>query len=196
VPGLAQLVPDAASRARTALSSNPQALRPLGVRPRLPDDKGRRGDGRQKAHRFRSYWRELSRQLRDFRARYGVTPTEIARAIGAGDASTVAQRESGVDVPEALQREGPIELLDGQHGPEVHALVPGARTVQAGHDLLEAIERDIAMRCRARRSSRTQNRGRIPHPGRIPRWTARPFARTTQAVDRGSPAAWSRAPPA
>lgn len=87
----------------------------------LPEDKGRSGDGRPKVHRFRSHWLELGRQLRDVRARYSVTQTEIARAIGAGDASTVAQWESGVNVPEGLRREHLIELLDGQRWPELRA---------------------------------------------------------------------------
>ncbi len=65
-----------------------QVTRELVLTVPLPDDKGRRGDGRPKVHRFRSHWLELGRRLRDFRARYGVTQTEIARAIGAGDAST------------------------------------------------------------------------------------------------------------
>ncbi len=47
---------------------------------------------------------------------------EIARAIGAGDASTVAQWESGVNVPEGLRREHLIELLDGQRWPELRAV--------------------------------------------------------------------------
>ncbi len=72
-------------------------------------------------HRFRSHWLELGRRLRDFRACYGVTQTEIARAIGAADASTVAQWESGVNVPDGLRREHLIELLDGQRWPELRA---------------------------------------------------------------------------
>ncbi len=85
----------------------------------LPDDKGRRGDGRSRVHRFRSHWLALGRRLRDFRARYGVTQTEVARAIGAGGASTVAQWESGVNVPEGLRREHLIELLEGHRWPEL-----------------------------------------------------------------------------
>jgi transcriptional regulator with XRE-family HTH domain len=98
-----------------------QVARELVITVPLPDDRGRSGDGRPKVRRFRSHWLELGRRLRDFRARYGVTQTEIARAIGAGDASTVAQWESGVNVPEGLRREHLIELLDGQRWPELRA---------------------------------------------------------------------------
>jgi DNA-binding transcriptional regulator YiaG len=80
----------------------------------LPDDQGRRGARQPKVHRFRSYWLELGQQLRAFRARYSLTQAEVARAIGAADASTVAQWESGVNVPEGLRREHLIELLHGQ----------------------------------------------------------------------------------
>jgi hypothetical protein len=48
----------------------------------LPDDTGRRGDGRPKLHRFRSHWLELGRRLRAFRAQYGVTQAKVARAPG------------------------------------------------------------------------------------------------------------------
>jgi transcriptional regulator with XRE-family HTH domain len=98
-----------------------QAARELVITVTLPDDKGRSGDGRSKVHRFRSHWLEFGQRLRDFRARYGVTQTEIARAIGAADASTVAQWESGVNVPEGLRREHLIALLDGQRWSELRA---------------------------------------------------------------------------
>ena len=99
-----------------------QVARELVITVPLPDDRGRSGDGRPKVRRFRSHWLELGRRLRDFRARYGVAQMEIARAIGAGDASTVAQWESGVNVPEGLRREHLIELLDGQRWPELRAV--------------------------------------------------------------------------
>lgn len=98
-----------------------QVARELVITVPLPDNKGRSGDGRSKVHRFRSHWLELGRRLRDFRARYGVTQTEVARAIGAGDASTVAQWESGVNVPEGIRREYLIELLEGRRWRELRA---------------------------------------------------------------------------
>lgn len=88
----------------------------------LPDDKGGRGDGRPRVRRFRSHWRELGRRLAEFRACYGITQAEIATAVGAGHASTVAEWESGVNVPEGLRREHLIELLDGQRWPELRAV--------------------------------------------------------------------------
>ena len=98
-----------------------QVARELVITLTLPDDKGRSGDGRSKVHRFRSHWLALGRRLRDFRARYSLTQAEVARAIGAADASTVAQWESGVNVPDGLRREHLIELLDGQRWPELRA---------------------------------------------------------------------------
>lgn len=87
----------------------------------LPDDKGRSGDGRPKVHRFRSHWLELGRRLVEFRARHAITQAEIAAAVDAGNASTVAQWESGVNVPEGIRRERLIELLEGRRWPELRA---------------------------------------------------------------------------
>ncbi len=56
----------------------------------LPEDRGLRGDGRPKVRRFRSLQLELGERLMAFRERYGVTQAEIARAVGAGNASTVS----------------------------------------------------------------------------------------------------------
>ena len=98
-----------------------QVKRELVITVPLPDDKGRSGDGRSRVHRFRSHWLELGTRLVEFRARYGVTQAEIARAVGAGDASTVAQWESGASVPEGLRRERLVELLDGRLWPELRA---------------------------------------------------------------------------
>lgn len=98
-----------------------QVVRELVITVPLPDDKGRQGDGRPKIRRFRSHWLELGQRLVEFRARYGITQAEIAEVVGAGNASTVAQWESGVNVPEGLRREHLIELLDGHRWPELRA---------------------------------------------------------------------------
>ena len=87
----------------------------------LPEDRGRRGDGRPKARRFRSFQAELGRRLRAFRARYGVTQTEVARAVGAAGPSAVAQWERGTAVPEGVRRERVVELLEGRRWPELRA---------------------------------------------------------------------------
>ena len=87
----------------------------------LPQDQGRRGDGRPKVHRFRSHWVELGRRLRDFRARHGVTQAEVARAVGAAGPSAVAQWERGTAVPEGIRRERLVELLDGRRWPALRA---------------------------------------------------------------------------
>ena len=99
-----------------------QVARELVITVPLPNDKGRTGDGRPTVRRIRSHWLELGRRLRDFRARYGVTQTEVARAVGAGDASTVAEWESGVNVPEGIRREYLIELLEGRRWRELRAV--------------------------------------------------------------------------
>jgi transcriptional regulator with XRE-family HTH domain len=98
-----------------------QVARELIITVPLPDDQGRRGDGRSKVRRFRSHWLELGHRLREFRARYGVTQAEIAALVGASNASTVAQWESGVNVPEGIRRERLVELLDGRCWPELRA---------------------------------------------------------------------------
>ena len=89
----------------------------------VPDDRGLRGDGRPKARRFRSHWLELGERLREFRARYGygVTQAEIAVVVGASNASTVAQWESGLSVPEGIRRERLVAVLDGRCWPELQA---------------------------------------------------------------------------
>ena len=75
------------------------AARELVLTVALPEDRGRRGDARPKVHRFRSHWAELGRRLRAFRARYGLTQAEVARAVGAEGHSTVALWENGARVP-------------------------------------------------------------------------------------------------
>ena len=87
----------------------------------LPEDRGRRGDGRPKVHRFRSRWLELGRGLREFRARYGLTQGEIAAVVGAGSGSAVAQWENGVNVPDGLRRERLTDLLAGRLWPALRA---------------------------------------------------------------------------
>lgn len=64
---------------------------------------------------------ELGQRLVEFRARYGITQTEIAEVVGAGNASTVAQWESGINVPEGIRRERLIELLEARLWPELRA---------------------------------------------------------------------------
>jgi transcriptional regulator with XRE-family HTH domain len=92
----------------------------------LPDDKGRRGDGRPKVRRFRSHWLELGQRLVEFRARYGITQAETAVVVGAGNASTVAQWESGINVPEGIRRERLVDLLEGRLWRELReTLIPG-----------------------------------------------------------------------
>ncbi len=127
-----------------------QVARELVITVPLPDDKGRSGDGRSKVHRFRSHWLELGRRLRDFRARYGVTQTEVARAIGAGDASTVAQWESGVNVPEGIRREYLIELLEGRRWRELRA------AASVGEGLPESWQRGARWYRRASRERRSR----------------------------------------
>lgn len=80
----------------------------------LPDDRGWCGDGRPKVRRFCSHWCELGLRLRDFRARYGLTQTEVAQAVGATGPLAVAQWEQRTAVPEELRRERLVELLDGR----------------------------------------------------------------------------------
>ena len=91
----------------------------------LPEDRGRRGDGRPKVHRFRSQWLELGRRLRDFRARYGLTQDEVAAVVAANDGTALAQWENGATVPDGLRRERLTELLEGRLWPELRASIIG-----------------------------------------------------------------------
>ena len=102
-----------------------EAARELVITVALPEDRGRRGDGRPKARRFRSFQVELGRRLRAFRARYGVTQIEVARAVGAAGPSAVAQWERGTAVPEGVRRERLVELLEGRRWPELRAAAIG-----------------------------------------------------------------------
>jgi transcriptional regulator with XRE-family HTH domain len=85
----------------------------------LPEDTGLRGDGRPKVRRFRSHRLELGECLAAFRARYGVTQAEIARAVGARDHSAVSQWESGVNVPDGMLGERLAALVEGRRWPEL-----------------------------------------------------------------------------
>lgn len=91
----------------------------------LTEDRGLRRDGRPHVRRFRSYQRELGERLAAFRARYGVTQAEVARAIGAGNASTVSLWESGVHVPDGMRRERLTALVEERHWPELRAAMLG-----------------------------------------------------------------------
>jgi transcriptional regulator with XRE-family HTH domain len=91
----------------------------------LPDDKGLRRDGRPKVHRFRSQRLELGRQLRDFRARYGLTQDEVAAVVGTNDGTALAQWERGARVPDGLHRARLTELLDGRLWTELRASLIG-----------------------------------------------------------------------
>jgi transcriptional regulator with XRE-family HTH domain len=100
----------------------------------LPEDTGRPGDRRPKVHRFRSLQVEPGRRLRDFRARYGVTQTEVAQAVGAAAPSAVARWERGVAVPEARWRERLVGLLDGRHWPALRAAALAGAGLPASRD--------------------------------------------------------------
>jgi transcriptional regulator with XRE-family HTH domain len=54
-------------------------------------------------HRFRSQWLELSRRLRNVRARYGLTQDEVAAVVGANDGTALAQWENGTNAASAAQ---------------------------------------------------------------------------------------------
>jgi transcriptional regulator with XRE-family HTH domain len=84
----------------------------------VPEDRGLRGDGRPRAHRFRSYDLELGRRLRAFRAEHGLTQAEVARVVGAGGESAVCQWERGFAVPDGPRRARLVALLDGRLWPE------------------------------------------------------------------------------
>ena len=64
------------------------------------------GDGRPKAHRFRSYWPELGKRLREFRQQRGLNQAEVARGVGASTPTTVIRWESGEAVPDGIRRDG------------------------------------------------------------------------------------------
>ena len=116
----------------------------------LGDNRGRRGDGRPKAHRFRSHWLELGRRLRDFRGRYDVTQAEVAQAVGAAGPSTVAQWERGTNVPEGIRQERLVAMLEGRLWPELRA------TALAGEGLPASWERGVLWYRRASREQRTR----------------------------------------
>jgi transcriptional regulator with XRE-family HTH domain len=97
----------------------------------LPDDKGLRGDGQSKVHRFRSHWLELGQRLRAFRARYGVTQDEIAAVVGARDGSAVSQWETAAAVPDGQRRERLLELLQGRAWPALRAAVSAGEGLPA-----------------------------------------------------------------
>ncbi len=80
----------------------------------IPDDKGRSGDGRPKVRASAATGWSLAGRLVEFRARHGITQAEVAAVVDAGNASTVAQWESGANIPRVSGREHLIELLDGQ----------------------------------------------------------------------------------
>lgn len=113
----------------------------------LPEDTGLRGDGRPKVRRFRSYHLDLGERLAAFRARYGVTQAEIARAVGAGGGPTVSLWESGVNVPDGMLRERLAELLDGRRWPELRA----AMLADAGDGLPDSWDRAVRWYRRASR---------------------------------------------
>ena len=97
----------------------------------LPDDKGLRGDGRPKVHRFRSHWLELGQRLRVFRARYGVTQDEIAAVVCARDGSAVSQWETATAVPDGQRRERLLELLHGRSWPALRAVASAGEGLPA-----------------------------------------------------------------
>jgi transcriptional regulator with XRE-family HTH domain len=91
----------------------------------LPEDRGRRGDGRPRVHRFRSQQLELGVRLRAFRERYGLTQVEVARVLGVTKPA-VCQWEAGVAVAKGLPRERLRDLLEGRLWPELRtALIAG-----------------------------------------------------------------------
>jgi transcriptional regulator with XRE-family HTH domain len=116
----------------------------------LPDDKGRRGDGRSKVHRFRSHWLELGQRLRAFRARYGMTQDEIATVVGACDGSAVSQWETATTVPDGQRRERLLELLQGHAWPALRA------AVSAGEGLPASWARGVRWYRRASRERRAR----------------------------------------
>jgi transcriptional regulator with XRE-family HTH domain len=64
-----------------------------------------------------------AKRLVVFRERYGLTQMEVARAIGAGTASTATLWESGVNVPDGMLRERLGDLLAGRGWPELRAVM-------------------------------------------------------------------------
>jgi transcriptional regulator with XRE-family HTH domain len=116
----------------------------------LPQDRGRRGDGQPKVHRFRSHWLELGQRLRDFRARYGVTQAEVAQALGAAGPSAGSQGERGTSVPEGIRREQLVELLEGRRWPALRA------AAIAGEGMPASWERGVRWYRRASREQPTR----------------------------------------
>jgi transcriptional regulator with XRE-family HTH domain len=116
----------------------------------LPDNKGLRGDGWPRVHRFRSHWLELGQRLRAFRARYGVTQDEIAAVVGARDGSAVSQWETATAVPEGQRRERLLELLQGRGWPELRA------AASAGEGLPASWDRGVRWYRRASRERRSR----------------------------------------
>jgi transcriptional regulator with XRE-family HTH domain len=122
----------------------------------LPDDKGLRGDGRSKVHRFRSHWLELGQRLRAFRARYGVTQEEIAAVVGACDGSAVSQWETATAVPDGQRRERLSDLLQGRAWPALRA------AASAGEGLPASWARGVRWYRRASRERRArETEGRV-----------------------------------
>src|SRR6266545_3811508 len=89
----------------------------------LPEDRGRRGDARPKANRFRRYELELGRQLRAFRELHGLTQADVAAVLEAGTATTVTQWESGARIPEGGRRQRVEALVAGRLWSELRAAV-------------------------------------------------------------------------
>jgi transcriptional regulator with XRE-family HTH domain len=116
----------------------------------LPEDRGLDGEGRPKVRRFRSYQLDLGQRLAAFRERYGVTQAEVARAVGAVNASTVSLWESGVNVPDGILRERLADLLDGRRWPELRS----AMTADAGDGLPGSWDRAARWYRRASRERR------------------------------------------
>jgi DNA-binding XRE family transcriptional regulator len=75
--------------------------------------------------RFRSRHLDLGERLAAFRARYGVTQAEVARAVGARDHTAISQWERGASVPGGMLRERRSDLLDGRRWPKLRAAMLG-----------------------------------------------------------------------
>lgn len=116
----------------------------------MPEDKGLHGDGRPHVRRFRSYQLDLGQRLAAFRARYGITQAEVARAVGASGGPTVSLWESGGNVPNGMLRERLAELLDGRHWPELRA----AMLTKPGEGLPSSWDRAVRWYRRASRERR------------------------------------------
>jgi len=116
----------------------------------LPEDQGLRGDGRPKVRRFRTQQLELGQRLVAFRERHGLTQLEVARAIGARNASTVSLWEGGVNVPDGMLRERLAVLVEGRCWPALRAAMLG----DAGTGLPGAWDRAARWYRRASRERR------------------------------------------